>query len=197
MTQSIVLVDLDGVCAGFDSHFWDRSVENGWEFDIDHPSKQTKRYFTDHIPNKHHRNAARKMVDDSRWFRDLPVIPGAQEGLEELWRCCELWLCSKPLDADPFCMSDKQAWVKKHFPKLADRLILTGDKSLIVGDLLLDDAPKTKWFQRAQWTPVIYTQPFNSHPESDLFDLPHFQWGDSIGDLIKIAETHAEYKLWT
>lgn len=187
MTKLIALVDLDQVCADFDGRARSVCVENGWDLDHDHPSEQTMRYLTDHVTLNHHRNQLRKHIDTTPFFADLDVIPGAAEGIKELSRKTETWLCSKPLDANTSCASDKVAWVKHHFPKMHGRLILAPDKSLVHGDFLLDDAPKPKWFDRATWVPIVYTQPFNSHPESDLYNLPHYDWSMPVDTLLKLA----------
>lgn len=191
MTQKVlVLADVDGVCAAFDDRAREVCELNKWVLDHDHPSKQTKRFLTDHIPDKHHRNQLRKHIDTTPFFADLDLIEGCYEGIMELASKTELHFCSKPLDANVSCASDKVAWIKRHFPKLHGRLILAGDKSLIQGDVLLDDAPKLKWLERATWTPVVYSHPFNSHPESELYNLPHFKWGDPIENIIEIAKEH-------
>lgn len=187
-TKPIVLIDQDGVLASWDDVFYAKCLAKDIKFDIEHPHHQRHRYFTDHIPDKHQRNEARRMVNHPSWFPELPVIEGAQEGMAELDKHCEVWICSKPLESNKSCHQDKQDWITKHFPAFSDRLILTGDKSLIVGDILLDDAPKLKWFKRAKWQPVIYTQHFNAHKESPLYDMARFTWDDPVEYLIELAE---------
>jgi 5'-nucleotidase len=192
MTELLtVLVDVDSVLNIFDEHFWDRCTARGYVFDIEHHSHQKKRWFTDHIPDKKHRNAARRMVDKAGWFRDIPVMPGSQEGIKALAEKAEVYLCTKPLEINPTCHQDKFDWVKEHFPDFTDRLIITGDKSMIRGDILLDDAPKPKWFDKAEWVPVVYSQPQNSHVDSDLYHLPHWDWSQPVDDLLSYAKEHA------
>ncbi len=184
MTKPVILVDQDGVLADFDARAQEVCAQNGWHLDFGHPSERQKRFLTDHVIDKHHRNQLRKHIDFTPYFADLPVIEGALQGMKELDRVAEVWICSKPLDNNTSCASDKVAWVKRHLPKFHGRLILAGDKSLVQGDVLLDDAPKPKWFERATWQPLVYTQPFNSHPGSELYDLPHFKWGDPIENIL-------------
>lgn len=158
-----LLLDLDGPLADFDAHFWERCHAEGWAFDIDHPSHQRHRYFTDHIPDRAHRRAARAMVDAPGWFRHLPVTPGAREGVTAFIDAgIDLWVCTKPLEVNPTCRDDKAAWLADHFPELVDRLIIAPDKSMVHGDVLLDDAPKLEWFHRATWEPVIFDAPYNT-----------------------------------
>lgn len=188
--KPLILVDQDGPLAAFDLHFWNRCNDEGYVFDVDDPLKQTLRWFTDHIPDPKHRANARKMIDTTRWFRDIPVTEGAQEGLAKLSKVAEIFICTKPLDNDEYCLLDKRQWIGKHFPKFVDRLITAPDKSVIKGDILLDDAPKLKWLPRADWSPVIYSTPSNSHEGSELWEFPHWDWTQPIDELIEIAKEH-------
>lgn len=184
--KPIALVDMDDVIADFTAQAFWLCDNHGIKLDIDHRSKLTNRWISDHVPDEKQRNYLRKLIDTTRFFEDLDVIEGAQDGVKALAKECEVWFCSKPLTNNESCVGDKDAWIKRHFPKLKDRLILAGDKSLIIGDILLDDAPKTKWFPRAVWQPVIYSQPFNGHG-TDWGEFAHFTWQDPIEYLIELA----------
>lgn len=182
--MTTLLLDMDGPLADFDVHFWERCIAEGWAFDIQHHSHQRHRYFTEHIPDRAHRRAARAMVDAPGWFRHLPVTPGARDGVTALLAAgIDIWVCTKPLEVNPTCRDDKGAWLADHFPELLDRLIIAPDKSMVHGDVLLDDAPKRKWFDRATWWPVIFDAPYN-RDGSEWAELPRFSWGDDIGDLL-------------
>lgn len=186
----IFLLDMDGPLAAFDSYNFDRIKQAGHALDIESLEHQRHRFLDNHLLHRHQRKEVRTWVDTEGWFRDLPVTEGAQEGVEALLACdLELWVCSKPLDTNPTCATEKKAWLAEHFPALKDRLILAPDKSLIVGDVLLDDAPKLKWLPRAQWAPVIFTCPFNG-PGSEWEGLPHWSWGQSIDHIISYISYH-------
>src|SRR5690606_26027440 len=92
----------------------------------------------------------------------LPVTPGAQEGVDALMAVgVDVWVCTKPLEVNPTCRDEKGAWLREHFPMLEKRLIIAPDKSLVMGDILLDDAPSLEWARRATWMPVVFDAPFN------------------------------------
>lgn len=183
--RPVFLVDMDGPLADFDVHFYARASEQGWTFDCGGPHEQRHRYFTDHMPNRQERVLARKMVESPGWFSDLPVTPGAQEGLHALAEVAEVWVCSKPLEANPTCRDEKAKWLAKHFGSHWEaRLILAPDKSLVAGDILLDDAIRPHWLHRAVWTPVVYPTPWNGN---DLFSVPRWGWGDDPHHLVDIA----------
>lgn len=179
-----ILVDMDGPLADFDVHFFQRCASEGWTLDCT-VEAQRHRFATDHIPNRRERDAARAMVDTPGWFRDLPVTPGAQDGLRGLAEFAEVWICTKPLEANGTCRDDKAAWLAEHFgDEWVQRLILAPDKSMVRGDVLLDDAPKPEWFGRADWWPVIFPEPWNAavYP-----DLPTWDWSSDPRELALIA----------
>lgn len=179
-----LLLDMDGPLADFDRHFYERASAAGYTFDVAGPHVQTARYFTDHIADRRERAEARKMVDAPGWFEGLPVTPGAIEGVAALLdRGIDVWVCTRPLEANPTCRDAKGAWLREHFPELERRLIIAPDKSLIVGDVLLDDAPKPAWLDRAPWRSIIFAAPFNGRG-SAWGGLPRWSWRDPISWLL-------------
>lgn len=52
----------------------------------------------------------------------------------------EVYILSVPLYSSPHSYSEKVIWIQKHFPKLSGKIILTQDKGLILGDILIDDS---------------------------------------------------------
>lgn len=171
----VVLVDQDGPLADFDRKFFADCELNGWPMDCTLET-QRHRFATDHIPDVTHRAAARKMVDTTRWFRDLPVVEGAVDGIHKLAQIADVWICTKPLEANRYCRDDKAAWVEEHLGRhWLDRLIIAPDKGRVWGDILLDDAPKAEWFGYATWEPVIYPTPWNG-PENAFDTLRRWDW---------------------
>ncbi len=75
-------------------------------------------------------------------FASLDAIPGAIEAVAALRRDprLDVWILSAPSTRNPACYSEKRIWVEKVFDyPLAKRLILASDKSLLRGDILIDD----------------------------------------------------------
>lgn len=183
-----LLLDQDGVLADFDKAFWDLCQHLEIEMNIlsmDDPNR--KRFMTDNIMNRKDSNRARQYVDfgKHRWFRDLPIMDGAQEGVAALEDAgIDVWVCTKPLEANWRCRDDKAEWIRQYFPHLEDKMIFAPDKGLIKGDILLDDAPKVKWFDYAEWEPVVFPHPFNG-PGSVWEGLRHWSWTDPIDELLK------------
>lgn len=186
MTRPIVLVDMDGPLADFDRAFHDLCTARGWPL---HSTFETQchRFATDCMDDNSHAAEARRIVDSCHWFLDLEVVDGAVDGLAELDRVAEVWICTKPLEANPYCRDDKAAWVERYLGEhWLRRLILSPDKSMVRGSILLDDAPKPPWFERAEWAPVIFPTPWNGHG-SDWDGLPRWSWGDPVDALLAVG----------
>lgn len=190
--MSVLLCDMDTPLAGFDERAIDLCAENGWPMDIAHVGELTKRWVTHHVIDPEHRDLLRAAIrHQPGWFRSLPVVEGAREGLEKCARRFdEVWICTRMPSLeewDPSWASEKVAWTREHFGfEWSQRLIITPDKSLVTGTLLLDDAPTPAWFARARWKPVMYPTAYNG-AGSEWEGLPRWSWDQPIGDLMALA----------
>jgi 5'-nucleotidase len=194
----IVLVDQDGPLADFDAAFY--AMCRDYDIDmhgvIPHPDFRCEvhRFATDCIADSNLRHQARTHVDTVPWFRDLPVVPGAVDGINALAAhpaVSDVFICTKPLESNTSCRDDKAAWVRRHLGgDWERRLILAPDKSMVRGHILLDDAPKPQWFKFAEWTPVVYPTSWNSpggvfSTKAEVNDAPRWQWGDPVESLLE------------
>lgn len=77
-----------------------------------------------------------------RFFRDLAPIDGGVESVRELINSkkYDIYILSVPLYTSPHCYSEKVEWINEHIPELSKKIILTQDKGLIRGDILVDDS---------------------------------------------------------
>ena len=183
-TKPRILVDMDGPLAAFDEAVWRDTQDLDWPegYDVAHP---THRFSTD-VLSKEHRAIARARIETSGFFENIPVVPGAVEAFHRLAEVADVWICTKPLEANPTCRDEKAAWVGSVLGwEWEKRLIITPDKSMVVGEALIDDAPKKSWLQRATWVPVIFPRPYNGS-DSEWDDLPRWGWDDPIDDLMVI-----------
>lgn len=184
-----VLVDQDGPLSDFNGHFFRRCLEEGIEFDCA-IEDQTKRIALGHIRDKEQQRFARRLVEQPGWFLELPIVQGAWEGLHELAEIADVWICTKPLEANPTCRDDKVHWVLDHLgTKWERRVIIAPDKSLVNGHVLLDDGPKISWIPNASWEPFIFPLSFN-RSGSEWAHLPSWTWGEPLSRLLpEWAET--------
>lgn len=122
--MKIVFIDMDGVLANFDQQIYEmRRAPGPYESD---PPEMCRPGF----------------------FRSLPVMPGAVEAIEQLWKLDEkkakFYIASKHTTKNAYCAAEKLMWVEYHFPMLFKRVFLACDKKLLRGDYLIDD-DKKRW----------------------------------------------------
>lgn len=74
------------------------------------------------------------------FWMDLEPIEGAVEAFNALCANYDVWILSKPSFDNINSFSEKAYWVKKYFgPDISRKLILCGNKFLLIGDYLIDD----------------------------------------------------------
>ena len=75
------------------------------------------------------------------FFLNLEPIPGAIENANQLISDYDVWFLSRPSFKNTHSYTEKAEWVKNHFGyEMQKKLILCGDKSLLTGRILIDDA---------------------------------------------------------
>ena len=186
--KPILLLDMDGPLAAFDQAFLSFVRRMRFTIDLDgldDPRRQ--RFMTQNMPIHAEREYARKHVDTTRWFLELTPTEGAIRGVRQLEEHFDVWVCTKPLEANVNCRDDKARWLRNFFPQLEPKLIIAPTKSLIHGDILLDDAPKFDCMEMATWKPVLFPDVFNVQPGCGWEHLPRWTWGDDINPLLDLA----------
>lgn len=162
----IILVDMDGVLADFDQGFVDI-----WK--VKHPDltyvpvEERNTFYTYKQYPKELRPLTRDIVRAPKFFASLPPIEGALQGLKELAETGhDIYICSSPLISNPTGASEKYDWIKEHLgDDWVGKLILAPDKTMVRGDILIDDRPEIKGAQQPLWEHVLYDQLYNQDIE--------------------------------
>lgn len=98
--------------------------------------------------SKAHREATNKIPEiiypqsQVDFFRKLEPIEGAVEGFKTLFGCSffETYILTAPSIYNPMCYMEKRLWVEDHLGfEVLEKLIISPDKSLFIGDYLIDD----------------------------------------------------------
>jgi len=187
--KPVLLLDMDGPLAGFDSALWKLCEVLGVELDITSLQDPNRKYYmTENMVDPDDAQMIRNMINSTHFFDLLPVTPGAQEGVYELHELFDVWVCTKPLDANPYCRDDKMKWINWFFPSLKDKVIMAPKKSLVHGSILLDDAPALDCVNTSSWVPVVFSDAFNG-PGTKWAHFEHWTWGDDIQKLVSIAKS--------
>lgn len=156
---SVVLVDIDNVIAGWTDAIVDGYVEAGGDAaDIDF-----ERWDLGLTGEKNRRLRAVQAAPG--FYAGLQPIDGAIEGLYLLRDLgATVKLCSTPDATNPTCASDKVDWVANHVGTAwVKDLILTHDKTLVRGAVLIDDKPEVTGAVVPEWEHIIFDQPYNRH----------------------------------
>lgn len=110
------------------------------------------------------------------FFLGLEPVQGARDALEEMVHAGhEVRICTSPLTAYTHCVLEKYQWVEKYFGhEWTRRIILTKDKTLVRGDILIDDKPEITGAMSPTWKHVLYDAPYNRNREIDRLH----RWSD-------------------
>lgn len=183
--KPILLLDMDGPLAAFDVALWSFCMAYNIDLDISSLSDPKRKYYmTQNVIKERDKSLIRFMIDKSSFFRNLPVTEGAKDGVSDLMKHFDVWICTKPLDTNVNCRNDKMLWIEQNFPDLYTKVIMAPKKSLVHGHILLDDAPVLSCIDEASWAPIVFSDAFNGSG-SEWEHLPHWTWGDSIETLME------------
>lgn len=113
---------------------------------------------------------------DKDFFLNLEPIPGAKAGIFALNKMgFDIWFLSQPLTLLPESYAHKAQWLQVHFPSLHNKLILTQDKGLHIGEYLIDDNFK-KWHDKFTNTGGLFVHmQYGGYNLNDLRD-PADEW---------------------
>lgn len=101
----------------------------------------------------------RAFLDAEDFFEDLPLIPGAQEALNDLSARFEIFVASQAMVV-PNSLGPKYRWLRRHFPFIPPtHYVFCGNKSILSADYLIDDLPRN--LLSFEGTGLLFTAPHN------------------------------------
>jgi 5'-nucleotidase len=72
-------------------------------------------------------------------------------------------ICTSPLTRFENCVPEKFLWVQRHLgDDWVQRIILTKDKTLVRGDVLIDDKPEVTGRLEPSWEHIVFEAPYNT-----------------------------------
>ena len=180
VVPKVVLVDMDNTIADFDGRALEILKERHPEITVSR-TDLTKFPFAANFPNEM-KPEINALFQEQGFFRSFVPIAGAIDALKEIQaeEGIEVFLCTAPIARSCYCQQEKVEWVRAHLDgsdgsasakrqrttdqgrTWVQRLVITSDKSLVRGDLLIDDAPVAKAENlEPSWEHVWLTQPYN------------------------------------
>jgi len=169
----IILVDMDNTLADFDKGLlenWQRLYPNEYFVPLEerrefHPHKD----YPEHLQDKIY-----ALCHSKGFIRNLPPMPGGVAAVKEmLSKGHDVRFCTSHLFEYDYCILEKYQWIEEYFgAPFVDRIILTRDKTLIRGDLLIDDKPEIVGIVKPSWEHIVYDRPHNR----DVTDRRRLTW---------------------
>ncbi len=164
----IVLIDMDGVVADFELAFlniWKEKYPKRHFIELE---DRRSFYTTSQYPAKWWPQMWKIMTNEG-FFANMEPLEGSIKSIKKMARSgYEIYFCSAPLIQNPYCASEKYAWIKKQLGrKWEKRLILSSDKTLVQGNFLIDDRDKIKGDHKPSWEHLIFDRPYNREVKSN------------------------------
>ena len=158
----LILLDMDDVLADFERGFlgrWRKKYPRSPFI----PIEQRTVFFLENQYPQWCRPAIKRLIRAPGFFLNLEPVAGAPEAVAEMTALGHrVFICSSPRPDCPNCALEKILWVERHLgADLAGRLILTGDKTLVRGDILIDDKPEITGALAPVWEHVLFDFPYN------------------------------------
>ncbi len=171
----LILLDQDGVLADFDQGFyaaWQSAM--GDKYPARHPSLRRSFYVRDEYPEAF-RSEVEGIYTAPGFFRELPPVAGALEAVASLLELGhDVRICTSPLNQYQNCLIEKYEWVERHLgAEFVHRMIVTKDKTLVFGDVLVDDKPVITGSRQPSWQHILFDQPYNRHVDTAQ---PRLDW---------------------
>lgn len=181
-----ILVDMDAVIAHWGAEF-DRSLDSFGSEAAEIPrTKDQPQWDLKAGRTSREKVIIEAIMTEPGFYRRLDPIVGAKQALKSaLAAGHDVRIVSAPYISNPTCASDKIDWIVRHYGShWASRLILTNDKTVIHGDILIDDKPLITGSAEPSWTHVVFGDyTYNQHSRQPRLSF----WNEhTISDLEKI-----------
>lgn len=160
----LILIDLDGVLADFEQGFYEAWQARGHAHKAIPLEDRRCFYIKDDYP-RHLRKEVEAIYTAPGFYRNLPPIAGAIKSINGLLALGhDVRICTSPLNAYRHCVLEKYEWVENHLgSEFIARMVVTKDKTLVHGDILIDDKPEITGICTPTWRHILFDQPYNRH----------------------------------
>lgn len=183
----ILLVDMDDVIADWSGRFDEELDSLGAPLAIPRKPGRT-RFDLHHGLDAEHSAIIDRLLTLPGFYAALKPIEGALEAVDRLAGKHEVLLVSTPWAGHLTCANEKAEWVRKHLgAEWERRMVLTHDKTLVRGDVLIDDRSSILGRVEPGWTRVVFDQPWNA--ETTGIRMRH--WGEADDVLSEVEQMRA------
>jgi len=162
MGDVVLLLDVDGPLGDFHSEA--RNVANklfGLNLTIDDFVTWD---VTDILPTQEMKDKLNAAIAEPGFASRILPTAGSVEAVKELKQLCEVVFVTTPHAHSRTWMRERQDWLHGHYGVNPDEIVHAFKKHHVVGDILVDDRPKTiaRWEARhPQAHALLWTMPYN------------------------------------
>ncbi|XP_006869738.1 PREDICTED: 5'(3')-deoxyribonucleotidase, cytosolic type [Chrysochloris asiatica] len=185
-----VLVDMDGVLADFEGALL-RGFRRRFPAEPHVPLEERRGF----LAREQYRGLRPDLADKVAsvyetpgFFLDLEPIPGALEAMQEMkdMKDTEVFICTSPILKYQHCVVEKYHWVEKYLgSEFVERIILTRDKTVVLGDLLIDDKDTIQGQEDTpSWEHILFTCCHNRHLTLPPTKRRLLSWSDGWRQII-------------
>lgn len=186
-----ITLDMDGVLYDWNTWF-DKHVDDLYpQFSATIPRGFANRNFDLWAGRTPEEQAAiTHIFDYPDFYRDIPLMPNAQEAVELMWsRGHHVTVASSPWWDNPTCLQDKSNAIRRDFGvRLQKHTTFTGDKTTLRGDYLVDDKPEITGEYTPTWKQIVFNQPYNQRTKG----IRLYAW-DEFEELLGILESEKNH----
>ncbi|XP_070579897.1 5'(3')-deoxyribonucleotidase, cytosolic type-like [Ptychodera flava] len=168
MSNVRVLVDMDGVLADFEKHFLAKFREQYPDEPYIEVKDRRGFYVTEQYEKIKPDLKAKclEIMEAPGFFLNLPPIPGGLEAVRAMDQMdgVDVFFCTASINKYKYCVTEKFQWIDNHFgAEFINKLVLTRDKTVVSGDLIIDDKPEITGAEKnPAWEHILFSTPQNS-----------------------------------
>ncbi len=159
----IILVDMDDVIVEFEKKIFEILLKENPEKKEFFEKERKKFKLSEEYPE--FEKSIQRIKSLKGLIENLEPLKDSIESLKEIEKIGhEVFICTSPLTNYKNSVLEKYRWVEKYFGyEWIKKIILTKDKTLIKGDILIDDKPEIFGLKDPEWEHIIFDRPYNKH----------------------------------
>lgn len=159
----IVLVDMDDVITEFEKKVIELLIEKVPEKEDLFKKERTKFKLNEEHPEL--KELIKEITSQKGLIENLEPVEGCIEALKKIKELGhDIFICTSPLTDYENNIVEKYKWIEKNLGKeWTKKIIFTKDKTLIKGDVLIDDNPEIKGLKNPEWEHIIFDRVYNKH----------------------------------
>eukprot|EP00922_Rhytidocystis_sp_ex-Travisia-forbesii_P028165 GHVS01041339.1.p1 GENE.GHVS01041339.1~~GHVS01041339.1.p1 ORF type:complete len:273 (-),score=49.22 GHVS01041339.1:304-1122(-) len=193
MGGKVVLVDMDNTLVDWDCQFYRLMAKLHPYVPLRSPEARTNWSIEYNYPLKYER-AILELTDQPEFWRTMPPMKGGVQAMQDMVASgLKVFIVSSP---DPFhtsrCAKEKYDWIENYLgTHWKSKVILASDKTLIRGDVLIDDKPSVCYGAHVPcWTHVLYHHAYNSMYTSTPRIQQWTDWQLVLQDVVSNRESY-------